>query len=626
MSLYQNISYNTNAKNNSNLSSILSLAEIGNFQYSPGTFVQFSRSPTLYPDRLQVVSEEFIDNYVNMTLSNSEELYYIDIVFDKPTLVHGSVVVGYNLISNYLDLYGITEENINLSDIKNLGLLSKISNIYPKIILQYTDYLNENWIDLPAGDILSAQRYSAGINKAVQNNRSLYKIQNPINNFIDLAIQEKTLQMPKMENLGVYGDKEKNTLTYLNPIGVFTQSISDPVSGIPTERRVAVVDTNPNIDSKNNLSTLYLGSNLNLFKTVISNQIINIAEPITIQKLRLAIYCPASFICNISAFYVDDQIYVPTIYGTNLGSIDIVQQNIQSSNPITLRQDARIKASDNDITYLSAKLVWEGQIYGNIDDKIIYCLQRNNTDSIDLSQAYICDKNFIDASNGMFFIDGEMLNLDYLYDSQCDFGDDINNIKILYIHNIGIKNSAIANRTVPSFTIGIDLYNIDTIQSDFIKTIAFSTRETRLNDGVQSINYEYVQSYNRIENAQEKSSIDNILKEYNVLAKDHIIYSTQIVPFNPDISKLFDIQLNIPQYTEQNSQLVLLQTSNFCQLGLNSNQYFDTDNFKILFSQQDSVNTFEDRASFVLVFMANGLGSYKDTIVIHRVITIISEN
>lgn len=637
MAIYQHISYNTNAKNNSNLRNTLSLAEVGNFEYSPGSFVQFSRSPKLYPERLQVLSEDFIEKYVDMSLSNNEEIYYIDIVFDKPTLVHGSVVVGYNLVSNHIDLSSIIEENINLTDIKNLGLVNKIKDTYPQIYLQYTEYLNDDWTDLPAGNILSKEKYAAGINKAIQSNRNRYKSKDIVNNFIDFAIQDKSLKMPKMENLGVFGDQEKNTLTYLNPIGIFNQIISDPLSGNYSDRVVGVIDTNPKIDDINNLSTLYIGNNLNLFKTAVFNTIISIPEAINMQKLRLVVKCPASFICNISAFYIDDQIYVPTIYTTDSGMMDLFYQVNKTSNPVTLVDDFRIRSSNNDTLYFSAKLIWEGQTYANVDDRIVYSLDTNNIlNYIDLSNTYITGKNFDPSSINSFFIDGKQLRLEYLSDAQCDFGDDSNNIKIMYVHNIGIKSTAIANNTLPSIPLQIQVYNIDTIQSDLVKTIQFIMYESSIKNLNQSLEYANILKYDQLD-PQDQINITELLQTYiypstnnlpitinsgkeGSISSSNILMSTQIVFFNEEIADISDIVIDIPKYTNENSKLIILPTNNFCQVGLNSDQYFDNDNFKILFSQQDSVNKFENNTYFMLVAFAEGIGSYMDTIFVHKIV------
>ena len=213
----------------------------------------------------------------------------------------------------------------------------------------------------------------------------------------------------------------------------------------------------------------------------------------------------------------------------------------------------------------------------------------------------------------------------------------------MYVHNIGVSGSFIADRTIPEMTFGLDVYNINNIQSDLIKTIQFKIPETTLNNYAQSLNYSFVQSFDTFEDGAEKLSTSTILEEYvypgsndttitidsgkdGSITSDRILYSTQTVKFDPDMSSIFDITLDIPQYTDQNSPLELLLTNNFCQIGLNSNDLFDKDNFKILFTSQDSVNTFEDNASFVLVFMAKGIGSFKDTIIIHRITTIISGN
>ena len=242
-----------------------------------------------------------------------------------------------------------------------------------------------------------------------------------------------------------------------------------------------------------------------------------------------------------------------------------------------------------------------------------------------------------------WFIDGENILLESLKDSYCDFGSDEQNIKIMYVHNIGIPNSLIAENTIPEISFGIDVYNINNIQSDFIKTIKFKKEITPLNSYTQSLNYPSAHSFDSLPDGAAKLSISSVLKQYvypgsnnakitidtgkdGSIESNRILYSTQTVKFDPDMARIFDVTLDIPKYTDQSSLLELIPTTDFCQIGLDSNDFFDKDNFKILFGSQDSVNTFEDKASFLLVFMAKGIRSFKDTIIVHIITTIISES
>jgi hypothetical protein len=636
MTAYSNITYQSNTFSANDISSILSGAENPGYKYSSNSVVPLTKSPTVYLDRLQILSDDFIKNYIAQSSNNFSSSLYIDIIFDEPTLVHGSIIVGYNLITNHMDLSGLRYSN--LSNINNLNLLN--NSAYPEIKLQYSDHDMNELIDLHNGSIVSQEAYKNSIESALNDNRPLYKVPDSIRDHVDVAISNKTLNMPEMKNLGVYLDKEKNVITYLNPIGIFNQVIADPENGEINDSNYAVIDTNPTINDSN-LYAQYNASSVS--NNIISNTIVLIPEPILIKKLRLLVRSPSSFICNVSAFYIDDHIYAPTVYDTDAGHIDIAEQVNSGRDPISLSVDNKIMVSNDSMTMISAKLVWQGQKYTNIDDNLVYTLNKKNA-NIDLSQAYIKGKNFQASSTDSWFIDGEIVSFESLKDFYCDFGDDSQNIKVMYIHNIGIPSSLIANNAIPGISLNIDVYNINNIQSDLVKTIKFSKPITYLSNSYsQSINYPSVQSFDKLEEGLEKLLTSNTLAEYiypesnnaNItidtgkegsIDSNRILYSTQVVYFDPDMAKIFDIKLDIPKYTEQNTELILLSTQNFCQLGLDSNEIFDKDNFKILFTNQDSVNTFEDNTSFVLVFMAKGIGSFKDTIIIHRITTIISGN
>jgi hypothetical protein len=639
MTAYSNIKYQTNVSSTNDIASILGGAENPGFKYSANGVISLSKSPEVYLDRLQIVSDSFINNYLSRSSINFSANSYIDIIFDEPTLIHGSIVIGFNFITDYMDLAGLVGSN--LSNINSLSLLNNM--LYPEMKLQYTDHELNDFMDLHNGNILSQNDYKNSIESALSANRLSYLVKNSINDFIDVAISNNSLNMPNMENIGVYFDKEKNITTYLNPIGIFNQVIADPVNGEKNNSNFAVVDVNPSIGGST-LSSIYSSNSSNISNQVISNKIILIPEPIMVKKLRLLVRCPYSFVCNISAFYIDDTTYTPSIYETESGNVEIVEQVNTNQNPLSYANDTNILISNEDSTRISAKLVWEGQRYSNIDDNLLYSLSRNNNSpNIDLSRAYIRGKNFEPSTTNSWFVDGENLLLESLKDSYCDSGNDQQNIKIMYVHNIGVSGSFIANNTIPEMTFGLDVYNINNIQSDLIKTIKFKIPETIFNNYTQSLNYQSIQSFDKFEDGAEKLSTSTILEEYvypgsndakitidsgkdGSITPNRILYSTQTVKFNPNMASIFDIALDIPQYTEQNSLLELLPTSNFCQIGLNSNSLFDKDNFKILFTSQDSVNTFEDNSSFVLVFMAKGIGSFKDTIIMHRITTILSES
>jgi hypothetical protein len=636
MTAYSNITYQTNISSSSEIASILGGAENPGFKYSASNILNLSKSPEVYLDRLQIVSDSFIKNYLSTANINFNSNSYIDIIFDEPTLIDGSVVIGFNLITNYIDLAGLVGEN--LSNTNSLNLLNDMP--YPEMKLQYTDHEFNDLIDLHNGNIISQSDYKNSIEGALLANRLSYLVKDSVNDFIDVAISNNSLNMPSIDTLGVYFDKEKNIATYLNPIGVFNQVIADPVNGEKNDSNFAVVDTDPVIGDST-LSSIYSS---NIANNVISNKIILIPEPMLVKKLRLLIRCPYSFICNLSAFYIDDTIYAPTIYQTESGNIDIIEQVNDSQNPVSLTSDPKIIVSDDDVKRFSAKLVWEGQLYSNVDDDLLYSLSKaNNSPNIDLSQTYIRGKDFEASSTDSWFVDGETVSLESLKDSYCDSGNDEQNIKIMYVHNIGVSGSFIANNVLPEMIFQLNVYNINDIQSDLIKTIQFKIQETTLNNYTQSLNYNFVESFDKFDDGAEKLSTINILEEYvypgsndakitidsgkdGSVESSRVLYSTQAVKFDPDMVGLFDITLDIPRYTDQNSPLELLSTSNFCQIGLHSNDLFDKDNFKILFTSQDSVNTFEDNSSFVVVFMAKGTGSFKDTIIIHRITTIISES
>jgi hypothetical protein len=639
MTAYTNIKYQTNISSSNDIASILGGAENPGFKYSANNVLNLFKNPEVYLDRLQVVSDSFITNYLSKANINFNNDFYIDIIFDEPSLIDGSIVIGFNFITDHMDLAGLIGEN--LSNIGSLNLLNDMT--YPEIKLQYTDHELNDLIDLYNGSILSQRDYKNSIEGALSANRSSYLVKDSVNDFIDIAISNNSLNMPSMENLGVYFDKEKNITTYLNPIGIFNQVIADPVNGEKNDSNFAVVDTNPVIRDST-LNSIYYSNLSNIANNVISNKIVLIPEPILVKKLRLLIRSPNSFVCNISAFYIDDTIYSPTVYETESGNIDIIEQVNDGQNPINFGSDPKIIISDDEVKRLSAKLVWEGQLYSNVDDNLLYSLSKvNSSPNIDLSQAYIRGKNFEVSSIDSWFIDGENVLLESLKDSYCDSGDDEQNIKIMYVHNIGVSGNFIANDTIPEMTLALDVYNIDNIQSDFIKTIKFDTTALALGSYAQSLNQAFAQSFDTLEDGAEKLSTSTILEEYiypgsndakitidsgqdGSIEASRVLYSTQTVKFDPDTIGLFDITLDIPRYTDQNSPLELLPTSNFCQIGLHSNDLFDKDNFKILFTSQDSVNTFEDNTSFVLVFMAKGLGSFKDTIITHRITTIISES
>lgn len=639
MTAYSNITYQTNISSSNDIASILGGAENPGFKYSSNGVISLSKSAEVYLNKLQIVSDSFIRNYLSRSSINFSANSYIDIIFDEPTLVHGSIIIGFNLITDYMDLAGLIGSN--LSNINSLNLLNDM--LYPEIKLQYTDHDLNDLIDLHNGSILSQNDYKNSIEAALTENRASYLVKDSVNDFIDVAISNNSLNMPTMENLGVYFDKEKNITTYLNPIGIFNQVIADPVNGEKNDSNFAVVDVNPTI-GESTLSSIYSSNLSNISNSVISNRIVLIPEPMMVKKLRLLVRCPYSFICNISAFYVDDIIYTPTVYDTESGNVEVVEQVNIDQNPMSQTNDPKILISNEDSTRLSAKLTWEGQRHSNIDDNLLYSLSKtNNSPNIDLSQAYIRGKNFEPSTTDFWFIDGENISLESLKDSYCDSGNDEQNIKIMHVHNIGVSGSFIAGNTIPEMTFGLDVYNINNIQSDLIKTIQFKTQETTLNNYTQSLNYQSVQSFDKLEEGAEKLSTSIILEEYfypgsndaqitidtgkdGSIESSRVLYSTQTIKFDSDMSSIFDIQLDIPQYTEQNSALELLSTTNFCQLGLDSKDFFDKDNFKILFASQDSVNTFEDNASFVLVFMAKAIGSFKDTIIIHRITTIISES
>lgn len=639
MTAYSNITYQTNLSSSNDIASILGGAENPGFKYSANGVISLFKSPEVYLNKLEIVSDSFIKNYLDRSSLNFSTNSYIDIIFDQPTLVHGSIVIGFNFITDYMDLAGLVGSD--LSNINSLNLLNNM--LYPEMKLQYTDHELNDLIDLHNGSILSQTEYKNSIEGALTDNRLSYLVKDSINDFIDVAISNNSLNMPTMENLGVYFDKEKNITTYLNPIGIFNQVIADPENGEKNDSNFAVVDVNPSIGDSS-LSLIYSSNSSNISNQVISNKIILIPEPMMVKRLRLLVRCPFSFICNISAFYIDDIIYTPTVYETESGNVEIVEQVNIDQNPMSQTNDPKILISNEDSTRLSAKLTWEGQRYSNIDDNLLYSLSKtNNSPNIDLSQAYIRGKNFEPSTTDSWFIDGENVSLESLKDSYCDSGNDEQNIKIMHVHNIGVSGIFISNDTLPEMTLGLDIYNINNIQSDLIKTIQFKIPETTLNNYAQSLNYSFVQSFDTFEDGAEKLSTSTILEEYvypgsndakitidsgkdGSITSNRILYSTQTVKFNPSMASIFDITLDIPQYTEQNSALELLSTTNFCQLGLDSKDFFDKDNFKILFTSQDSVNTFEDNSSFVLVFMAKGIGSFKDTIIIHRITTIISES
>lgn len=639
MTAYSNITYQTNISSSNEVASILGGAENSGFKYSANNVLSLFKNPEVYLDRLQIVSDTFIQNYLSRASINFNSNSYIDIIFDEPTLIDGSVVIGFNFITDYMDLAGLIGEN--LSNINSLNLLNDM--MYPEIKLQYTDHELNDLMDLHNGSILSQSDYKNSIEGALSANRPSYLVKDSVNDFIDVAINNNSLNMPTMENLGVYFDKEKNITTYLNPIGIFNQVIADPINGEKNDSNFAVVDTNPAIGDST-LGSIYSSNLSNIANNVISNKIILIPEPMLVKKLRLLISSPYSFVCNISAFYIDDTIYSPTVYETETGNIDIIEQVNEGQNPLSYSNDPKIIISDDEVKRLSAKLVWEGQLYSNVDDDLLYSLSKvDSSPNIDLSQAYIRGKNFEASSINSWFIDGENVLLESLKDSYCDSGNDEQNIKIMYVHNIGVSGSFIANNTIPEMTLGLNVYNIDNIQSDLIKTIKFDTAALTLSTYAQSLTQALAQSFDELEDGAEKLSTSTILEEYvypgsndakitidsgkdGSIESSRVLYSTQTVKFDPDMVGLFDITLDIPRYTDQNSPLELLPTNNFCQIGLNSNDLFDKDNFKILFTSQDSVNTFEDNTSFVLVFMAKGIGSFKDTIITHRITTIISES
>lgn len=626
MTAYSNITYQTNISSINDLSSILGGAENPGYQYSSNNVLNLSKSQEVYLNKLEIVNDSFIKNYLNTSQINFNNMYYIDIIFNEPTLIHGSIIVGFNMITEYMD---ITDDTVDM--------------LYPEIKLQYNDNELNDLIDLYNGNIISQNEYKNSIESALKANRDLYLVKNSVNEFIDVAISNKTLDMPTMENTGVYFDKEKNINTYLNPIGIFNQVIIDPVNGETNSSNFAVVDVNPSIGDST-LDSIYSSNLENITNSVISNRVVLVPEPMLVKKLRLLIRCPYSFVCNISAFYVDDIVYTPSIYETESGSVDMIEQVNIDQNPLSLAQDSKIVISNGEMKMFSAKFVWEGQLYSNIDDNLLYVLSTANSDSnLDLSQAYIRGKNFEVSSKDTWFIDGENLLLESLKDSYCDFGSDEQNIKIMYVHNIGISNSLIANNTISEISFGIDVYNINNIQSDFIKTIKFKKKITQLNSYTQSLNYPSVQSLDSLSDGVAKLSISSLLGQYaypgsgdikitidtgkdGSIESNRILYSIQTVKFDPDMARIFDITLDIPKYTDQSSLLELIPTTNFCQIGLDSNDFFDKDNFKILFGSQDSVNTFEDKASFFLVFMAKGIRSFKDTIIVHIITTIISES
>lgn len=632
MTAYSNITYQTNVSSSNDIASILGGAENPGFKYSTNGVISLSKSPEVYLNKLEIVSDSFIKNYLDRSSINFSANSYIDIIFDEPTLVHGSIVIGFNFITDYMDLAGLVGSN--LSNINSLNLLNNM--LYPEMKLQYTDHELNDLIDLHNGSILSQTEYKNSIEGALTDNRLSYLVKDSVNDFIDVAISNNTLNMPTMENLGVYFDKEKNITTYLNPIGIFNQVIADPENGEKNDSNFAVVDVNPSIGDST-LSSIYSSNSSNISNQVISNKIILIPEPMMVKKLRLLVRCPFSFICNISAFYVDDIIYTPTVYETETGCIDTMEQVNANQNPISYAEDIKILISNEDSTRLSAKLVWEGQRYSNIDDNLLYSLSKtNNSPNIDLSQAYIRGKNFEPSTTDSWFVDGENLLLESLKDSYCDSGNDEQNIKIMHVHNIGVSGTFISNDTLPEMTLGLDIYNINNIQSDFIKTIKFTIKESFKQNTRQSLFYPNILKYDQID-PLDQIDIANLLETYNYpslnnmpitidsgkegsISSSHIWMSTQIVSFNGNIADISDIILDIPRYTNENSKLIILPTNNLCQLGLDSSQYFDEDNFKILFSQQDSVNKFEDNTYFMLPTFAKGIGSYTDTVFVHKII------
>ena len=319
MTAYSNIKYQTNLSSSNDIASILGGAENPGFKYSTNGVISLSKSPEVYLNKLEIVSDSFIKNYLDRSSLNFSANSYIDIIFDEPTLIHGSIVIGFNFITDYMDLAGLVGSN--LSNISSLNLLNDM--LYPEIKLQYTDHEFNDLVDLYNGSILSQIEYKNSIEGALTDNRLSYLVKDSVNDFIDVAISNNSLNMPTMENLGVYFDKEKNITTYLNPIGIFNQVIADPENGEKNDSNFAVADVNPSIGDSS-LSSIYSSNSSNISNHVISNKIILIPEPMLVKKLRLLIRCPYSFVCNISAFYIDDTIFTPTIYDTESGNIEVV--------------------------------------------------------------------------------------------------------------------------------------------------------------------------------------------------------------------------------------------------------------------------------------------------------------
>lgn len=623
MSILNNVDYYLNYNKIDEYQDILKDAETPLYEYTSNDVLPIS----LYPTYFNSSNKSILDSSLIDNIRNNFSEQFLDIVFPEITDIDGSIVIGFNFLMHYTDFGGLTYQDTGDLSSSLQSLCQDNSYVFgcfpfmPNMKLQYQSSDNGEFFDLPGGELVTPATVARGINSVIGLNRENYSqyINDVVGEDISLMLlNNQELQIPSLSVSNMVLGNKKNIIVYPDPLSIYTQSYENTTS------KVIVYDPSTAM-SLNRIS----GTNFNS----INNIVINISEYLRVKTLRLKISSYYGFQCNIGSFYVQDTAYDPIVYQTSTGYIQTRIQKLPDINIFTKQADSTMLGLSDNKVAVAAELSWVGPDVASDNDRLAYVVEPVASNGIDYSEIVIRGSNNESPLADTVDIDGIATPLLYIADENAVTDDP--SVRILYIHNIIVDKSYFVANNLPTLSFNIKIYSLNSLRPEYIKTINFSI--DNYDEAVSIYTVPDATSIAEIYDDAEKDQIKTLLNGYiNPLtnaefkAEDFdsenisrlpIWITSQIYEF-PSLDPVArDITLNLPKNTNEGQTISLIPTTNLCLIGLDSNQYFDSETLTFLLeNSDDSVNTLQDNTVYWFVLRAAESSDYLTTLFLHKII------
>jgi len=623
MAILNNVDYYLNFEKIDQYKTILQDAETPLYVYTDNDVLPIS----LYSTYLNSFNKAILDESLITNIQNNYYEQYLDIVFPEITDIDGSIVIGFNFLMHYMDFGGLLSQDLNSVD-SALQLLCQNDTysfgcfpFMPSMKLQYQLSDNSDFVDLPGGELIIPSAIAKGISSVIDANRKNYNqyINSVVGESISLMLlNDQELQTPNMPISNIVLNNEKNIIIYPSPISIYTQSYNNETS------KVAVYDQTSGTSLKR-----ISGTNLNS----INNVVINISEYLRVKTLRLKISSYYGFQCNIGSFYVQDTPHDPVVYQTSSGYTQTRIQKFSDVNVFTKQEDPTMLGLSDSQIPIAAELSWEGPDVASEHDLLAYVVEPVITNGIDFSQIVVRGSNNENALVDTVDIDGIETALLYMPDNNATTDDA--STRLLYVHNILVDKSYFITNSLPTLSFYLKVYSLNTLRPKYIKQISFSI--DNYDEPVSLYTIPDAEHISAVYSSAEKSQIQTLLSTYtnpitnNLFVQEDfavdnieqlpILITSQDYEFPSLDPTGRNITLEVPKYTTEGQSISLIPTTNLALIGLDSNQYFDSDTFTFLLEDSpDSVNILQDNTVYWFVFIAEDSSDYFTTLFLHKVV------